>query len=124
MEARMSSEDIARQYWGFYLKAFTRRNHDRLTRIWVCGPDENTKEVESNLTLVGIGLERVGSDNVSLEISLSSRSRNDKKHTIKKPKRLMPIIGHRNIEDGIGAVSDDGTITLLLFEDLQNASSH
>lgn len=122
----MSSEDINKGRWALYLTGFTRRNHDRPIRIEVLEPEVGLREVQKHLTLIGVSLEDLPPKKPDLKIRLGGRRKQDKWHfdySIGKLQRIMPIVGQSDLEDGIGIVSVDGTLTLLMFEDIHRPSS-
>lgn len=120
--AQASSGEIARDRWNEFLSDFSRRNENRPTRLEVIGPETGAQELEKFLPLIGITFEPEGSAAGSVEIILGGRSVEDPRHMehmVLNTKRIVPITGSHGIEDGIGAEAEDGTLTLLTFEELR-----
>jgi hypothetical protein len=117
-----SSGEIDRDRWNEFLSDFCKRNENRPTRLEVIGPETGTQELEKFLPLIGMTFEPAGSAVGSIEIILGGLSAEDSRHmqhVILNTKRLMPITGGRDVEGGIGAEAEDGTLTLLTFEELR-----
>ena len=119
---RASSGEIDRGRWNEFLSDFSKRNENRPTRLEVIGLETGTQELEKFLPLIGITFEAEGSAAGSVEIILGGRSAEDARHmehVVRNTKRIVPIIGNQGVEDGVGAEAEDGTLTLLTFEELR-----
>lgn len=117
-----SSSEIDRGRWDEFLSDFCKRNENRPTRLEVICPKAGAQELEKFLPLIGITFEPEGSAAGSFEIILGGQSAEDTRHMehmVLNTKRIVAIAGSRNIEDGIGAEAQDGTLTLLTFEELR-----
>jgi hypothetical protein len=127
MTAQGTSGEIDRGNWNEFLNGFSQRNENRPTRLEVIGPETGAQELEKFLPLVGITFEPEGSATGSIEIILGGRSVDDSRHMqhlILNTRRLVPITGGRDVEGGIGAEAEDGTLTLLTFEKFHELPVH
>jgi hypothetical protein len=127
MTVQRTSGEVDRGNWNEFLNGFSQRNENRPTRLEVIGPESGVQELEKFLPLVGITFEPEGSEAGSVEIILGGPSVEDSRHMehiVLKTKRIMPITGGRDVEGGIGAEAEDGTLTLLTFEKFHELPVH
>lgn len=121
--ATASSGEIERGRWIEFLNDFSRRNENRPTRLEVIAQETGAQELEKFLPLVGVSFEPEGSAAGSVEIILGGESANDPRHMehmVLNATRIVPIAAtHAGFEDGIGIESEEGTRTLLTFEELR-----
>lgn len=116
-----SRGEIERDRWNDCLNDFSKRNYNRPTRLEVVGQEIGDQELVEFFPLVGVSFEPKGSAAGSVVIILGNGSLDalrQMEHTVSDVKRIVPIIGIRGFEDGLGFESEDGTKTLLLFEEL------
>jgi len=119
--AQAGSGEIERDRWSEFLDDFSKRNRNRPTRLEIADQEIGSQEVEEFFPLVGVSFEGKGSAAGSVVIILGNGSLDDLRqmeHTVSNTKRIVPIIGTRGFEDGLGFESEDGARTLLLFEEL------
>jgi len=117
-----TSGEIDRDRWNEFLSDFSKRNENRPTRLEVISLETGSQELEKFLPLIGVTFEPEGSAAGSVEIILGGRSAEDPRHmehVVLNTKRIVPIIGNQGIEDGFGAEAENGTLTLLTFEELR-----
>ena len=122
-----SSGEIARDRWNEFLSDFSRRNENRPTRLEVIGPETGAQDLEKFLPLIGINFEPAGSAAGSIEIILGCPSADDPRHMqhmVLNTECIVPIAGSHSMEEGIGARAEDGTLTLLTFEELRKLPVH
>ena len=120
--ASTSSGEVERGKWNEYLIDFSSRNEGRPTRLEVIDPELGSQELEIHFPLIGISFEPEGSEAGSVEIILGGDSADDSRHMehiVEDAKRIVPIPGTRDVEDGIAIESGDGSRTLLTFEELR-----
>ena len=113
--------EIERASWKTFLDEFSKRNQLRPTRLEVIGEEIGAQEEEQLLPLVGVQFEPKGSAAGSVEIITGGESAADQRHvthTVLNVKRIVPLVGLKEVEDGLGIEDEDGVKTLLRFETL------
>jgi hypothetical protein len=113
--------EIERNQWKTFLDEFSKRNQLRPTRLEVIGEEIGAQEEERHLPFVGISFEAKGAASGSVEIILGGESAADPRHvthTILNVERIVPIVGIKGLEDGLGIEDTGGVKTLLSFETL------
>jgi hypothetical protein len=108
---------IEREQWQSFLDEFTRRNQQRATQLEIIG-EIGDQEEEEFLPLVGVNLESKGSDAGSVVVILGGQTQRHAEHLITNVQRIAPLIGQTGLEDGLGFEDNEGTKTLLIFEQL------
>jgi len=111
---------IEKKQWKSFLDEFTKRNQLRATRLEVVG-DFGAQEEEQYLPLVGVSFERKGSAAGSVEIVLGRETPMDPRrveHLITNVKRIAPLPGTVDFEDGLAFEDHDGNKTILTFDKL------
>jgi hypothetical protein len=124
--AHAKLDQIDRAKWNEFLNDFSTRNQNRPTRLEVISPESGSEELEKNLPLVGVSFEPEGSAAGSVEIILGGPTADDPRHMehmAHNIKRIMPMAGRLGVENGLGAEAEDGTLTLLTFEELRELPS-
>src|SRR4030095_4888189 len=119
---QVSRGDIAPESWNEFLTDFSKRNEGRPTRLEAVGFERGSQVLEKKLPLVGVSFEPKGSEAGSVEITLGGDSPDGPRqmeHLVLNTTRIMPLTGHHVVEDGLGFESEDGTRTLLIFEELR-----
>ena len=114
------AEFIDPKNWKTFLDEFTKRNQFRATRLEVLG-DLGAQEEEDFLPLVGVNLESKGSAAGGVVVILGGETAQDGRHVehqIMRVRKIALIVGDKNVEDGLGFEDEDGSKTLLLFEEL------
>jgi len=113
--------EIERNEWKTFLDEFSKRNQLRPTRLEIIGGDLGAQEEEQFLPFIGASLETKGEEAGSVEIMLGGETAADSRqltHTIRNAQRIVPIVGIKGLEDGLGIEDTDGVKTLLRFETL------
>ena len=113
--------EIERASWKTFLDEFSKRNQLRPTRLEIIGEEIGVQEEEELLPLVGISFEPKGSVAGSVAIITGGETAADPRHvthTILNVKRIVPLVGIKEIEDGLAIEDNDGVKTLLRFETL------
>jgi hypothetical protein len=116
----MVASFIERNRWKNFLDEFTKRNQFRATRLEIVG-EIGAQEEAQYLPLVGVTLERKGSEAGSIEVVLGGETAKDHRrveHLIQSPERIAPLIGPSGFEEGLGFEDKEGGKTLLTFERL------
>jgi Family of unknown function (DUF5335) len=111
---------IEQEKWKSFLDEFTKRNQLRTTRLEVVG-EIGAQQEEEYLPLVGVSFEPKGTAAGSVEVALGGETARDKRrveHLIEKVQRIAPLIGPTGLEEGLALEDQDGTKTLLVFEEL------
>jgi hypothetical protein len=111
---------IERADWQRFLEEFTKRNHLRATRLEVVG-EGGAQEEEHYLPLVGVSFEPRGTEAGSVEVILGSETGKDERHLdhlIPHVRRIAPLVGVHGVEDGLGFEDQEGTKTILTFQQL------
>lgn len=118
---QLSPGDIPPDSWNQFLRDFSTRNEKKPTRLEAVSFDVGSQVLEKCLPLLGINFEPKGSAAGSVEIILGGNSSDGPRqmeHFVLNTTRIMPLTGYHGVEDGIGFESEDGTRTLLIFEEL------
>jgi hypothetical protein len=113
--------EIEQNRWKTFLDEFSERNRRRPTRLEVIGAEVGAQEEEKYLPLVGVSFEPKGSAAGSVEIILGAETADDPRHvthTVPNVRRIVPLVGLKGLEDGLGVEDGDGGKTLLRFEAL------
>ncbi|MBV9959400.1 MAG: DUF5335 family protein [Acidobacteria bacterium] len=113
--------EIERSQWKTFLDEFSRRNQLRPTRLEVIGEEIGAQEEEQLLPLMGVSFESKGSAAGSVEIIMGGETASDQRHmthNVLNVTRIVPLVGLREVEDGLGIEGEDGVKTLLRFETL------
>jgi len=113
--------EIERSQWTTFLDEFSKRNQLRPTRLEVIGEEIGAQEEEQLLPLMGVSFESKGSAAGSVEITTGVETASDQRHmthTVLNVKRIVPLVGIKEVEDGLGIEDEDGVKTLLRFETL------
>jgi len=111
---------IEPEEWQSFLTEFTKRNHLRSTRLEVIG-EGGAQEEENYLPLVGVSFEAKGTEAGSVEVILGSETAKDDRHIdhlIPHVQRIAPLVGLHGVEDGLGFEDQEGTKTILTFQQL------
>jgi hypothetical protein len=114
---QLSPRDISPESWNEFLREFSKRNENKPTRLEAVGFEVGAQVLEKCLPLVGVTYEPKGSEAGSVEIILGGDSR-QMEHLVLHTTRITPLTGNHGVEDGLGFESEDGTRTLLIFEEL------
>ena len=123
---RISRGDIAPDRWGEFLSDFSKRNEKKPTRLEAVSFELGTQVLEKCLPHVGISFESNGWAAGNVEIILGGGSGDTPRqmeHMVLNTTRIVPLTGIHGVEDGIGFESEDGTRTLLIFEELPELPS-
>jgi hypothetical protein len=118
--------DVAPKHWSEFLSDFSKRNEKKPTRLENVSFELGSQVLEKCLPLVGVTFEPKGSETGSVEIILggvSADGARQMEHVVLNTTRIMPLTGYHGVEDGIGFESEDGTRTLLIFEELRELPS-
>ena len=113
--------EIERNQWKTFLEEFSKRNQLRPTSLEIIGGDIGAQEEEKSLPFIGASFETKGDEAGSVEIMLGGETAADSReltHTIRNAQRIVPIVGIKGLEDGLGIEDKDGVKTLLRFETL------
>ncbi|OLE53235.1 MAG: hypothetical protein AUG51_14175 [Acidobacteria bacterium 13_1_20CM_3_53_8] len=113
--------EIERNQWKTFLEEFSKRNQLRPTSLEIIGGDIGAQEEEKFLPFIGASFETKGEEAGSVEIMLGGETAADSReltHTIRNAQRIVPIVGIKGLEDGLGIEDKDGVKTLLRFETL------
>jgi hypothetical protein len=113
--------EIERSQWKTFLDEFSERNQLRPTRLEVIGGDIGAQEEERYLPFVGASFEPKGAARGSVEIILGGETAADERHvthTILNVQTIVPLVGIKGLEDGLGFTDKDGAKTILRFEEL------
>jgi hypothetical protein len=116
--------EIERSNWKTFLDEFSKRNQLRPTRLEVIG-DMGAQEEEQYLPFIGASFESKGAAAGSVEIILGGETAADESHvthTILNVQTIVPLVGIKGLEDGLGFTDKDGTKTILRFETLPELS--
>ena len=111
---------IEQSQWQNFLDGFSKRNQGRATRLEVIG-ELGAQKQEEYLPLVGVSLDPKGTAAGSAEIMLAGEGPADDRHvehTIRNVQKIAPLVGVTGLEDGLGFEDEQGTKTLLIFEQL------
>jgi len=111
---------IERDQWNVFLDEFSKRNQLRASRLEIVGEMGAQKEAEF-LPFAGVAFEPKGAALGSVEIILGGQSTKDSRHAehlIPKVQKIAPLIGPNGLEEGVGFEDQEGTKTLLIFEQL------
>ncbi len=114
-------EVIERKQWESFVKEFNRRNGMRATRVEVVGGDIGAQEEERLLPFTGISLEEKGQDAPRIEISLGGETSKDERHLthmVSRVRSIMRKIGTDLREEALLLEDEEGTKTILHFEEL------
>ena len=112
---------IERQEWDDFVKEFNNRNELRATRIEVVSGDLGVQEEEELLPFTGLSLEEKGQDAPKIEISLGGETAKEERHLthmISRVRSIMRKIGVDLREEALMIEDEDGTKTILHFENL------
>lgn len=118
-EERTMQGEIERNRWKNFLDEFSKRNQMRPARLEVIGADIGAQEEEKSLPFVGVSFEPKGSAAGGVEIILGAETKADPghvTHTVPNVRRIVPLVGIKGVEDGLGVEDGDGGKTLLRFE--------
>jgi hypothetical protein len=110
---------IERAQWKTFLDDFSKRNELRPSRIEVIGDEIGAQEEEEFLPLVGVSFEPKGSAAGSVEIILGGETAAEPRHMshlIPHVTQIMPLVGIRSVEDGLGFENSENVKTVLRFE--------
>jgi Family of unknown function (DUF5335) len=97
--------EIPREAWAGYLDALSNREHDHPVRIRIEGTEVGDQVLADGMPLVGISLERKGSEANAIEVTLAHEDRQNLTHMIQTPE-------HVYVEEG-----DNGQVMVLDIED-------
>jgi len=115
------SEVIERDQWVNFIKEFNHRNALRATRLEVVGGEVGAQEEEELLPLTGISLETKGADAPRIEISLGGETAKAERHLTHMIVRVCSIMAKIGVdlrEEALLIEDQEGTKTILLFENL------
>jgi hypothetical protein len=118
---KLMQGEIERDRWKTFLDEFSKRNRQRPTRLEVIGPEVGAQEEEEYLPFIGVSFEPKGSAAGSVEIILGAETKADPRHvshTVLNVKHIVPLVGVKGVEDGLGFEDGEGGKTLLRFETL------
>jgi hypothetical protein len=108
---------IEQDRWQNFLDDFSKRNQLRATRLEVVDTEAGAGEEEEFLPLVGVTLEKKGSDAGSVVVILGDRNDRHVEHRIENVQRIAPLVGEdTGLEAGLGFEDGNGSRTLLLLE--------
>lgn len=111
---------IEREQWKIFLQEFSKRNQLRPARLEIVG-EIGAQEEEQHLPLLGVTFEPKGSAAGSVEVLLGGDTAKDQRrvdHLIEDVQRIALLTGSSGLEEGIGIEDQEGTKTLLTFENL------
>lgn len=80
--------EIPREAWGDYLNALSNREHDHPVIVRVEGQEVGDQVLAEHVPLVGISVEKKGSEANAIELTLAHRDQRSLNHMIQSPEHV------------------------------------
>jgi hypothetical protein len=113
--------EIEKNRWSEYLNEFSRRNEFRPARVEIFGEEIGAQEGGEHLPLAGVSFEIKGSEAGDVVVTFAGPTAADSRHLthrVNAVKRIVPMTGENESEEGLEIESADGERTILVFERL------
>lgn len=115
------THEIPHERWGDYLNALSNREKERPVRIQVEGRELGDQVVAHDLPLMGISLERKGSEKGAIEVTLADREAIKLTHLIAAPERVYVEENDAGEVQVLDIESREQVKTLIFFETAMTA---
>ena len=111
--------EIPRESWGKWLDDLSKRAQEHLVRIEVINREIGDQEMARFLPLIGISLEKKGSEAGDIDIAVAVASAQaDLDHRVDKPTRMFVEANDRGLIECLEIEDEGGGKTLVYFEHL------
>jgi hypothetical protein len=115
--------EIPRESWGQWLDDLSKRAREHPVRIEVIDREVGDQEMAQFLPLIGVSLEKEGSEAGEVEIAVAS-GQADLDHRIEKPARIFVEASDQGVLECLDIEDVGGGKTLVYFEHLPPLPAH
>lgn len=108
--------EIPREAWGDYLNALSNREQDHPVIVRIEGQELGDQVLAEHVPLVGISMEKKGSEAHAIELTLANQDRGNLTHMIQTPEHVYAEEG-QNGEVVCLNIEDKAHVKTLIFFD-------
>jgi hypothetical protein len=111
----MSARDIPRDEWGQFCERFSRQHRGGRVTLESVAPFGDTRMLAHELPLQGITLDKAGSHQAEIVVTVGQDSGEQLTHAIAAPARLLFWETEAGAHEGLDIASADGQVTRIRF---------